>query len=735
MSSEAVASRDQGLVLFLVGFLVLFLELASIRWFAAYVVFLQYFTNVVLIAAFLGMSCGCMAARSKRDWLGAFPVLALIAVGAAMALFVVYNLWSGLAIDVGHQNDPQRVFFGAEYRSPDLAQFVIPLEWVAGLFFILVAMMFVGLGQALGRAFDAHPGRVMAYTWNILGSLAGIAGFSLLSFLQSPPVVWFAIIVAGVAFLLARAGSLSVFRVVALATLVGVIATPMFSTPRTVETRWSPYYDITYHKDSRYLVANAIGHQWIDPFNEKGAAYSLIHLLQKHSGGAPFDNVLIIGAGTGNDVDRALRAGARHIDAVEIDPAINAIGVRENPDHPFQDPRVHRIIDDGRHFLRTTTHKYDLVIYARVDSLVLHSSYANLSLESYLFTDQAFGDVRRVLAPGGTFVMYNYFRQGWIVERIAAMAQRTFGCAPMVISLPYRATLATDETSGYSVIIAGCNPAISAAFAQHKTFWLNAHPPTNLGIDGFSIDPAKLPPGAAGDFQPIGLTRLVHDGGPVFAASDDWPFLYLRGRLIPDFTLRSMALLGVLGIGMVWLFLPKGKVGLHSRMFFLGAAFMLLETRAVVQMALLFGSTWVVNSAVFFTALILILLANLYVLRVRTVSLTWAYIGLFATLALATFLPASLFLSGGVVMRYAIPCLLALGPMAFSGVIFAVTFKDAPDPDLAFGSNIAGSVLGGLAESLSMILGFQHLLLVAMVLYALSAWTPRLAARKALATA
>ncbi|HEV7159130.1 MAG TPA: hypothetical protein VGN38_12295, partial [Caulobacteraceae bacterium] len=69
MSSEAVASRDQGLVLFLVGFLVLFLELASIRWFAAYVVFLQYFTNVVLIAAFLGMSCGCMAARSKRDWL------------------------------------------------------------------------------------------------------------------------------------------------------------------------------------------------------------------------------------------------------------------------------------------------------------------------------------------------------------------------------------------------------------------------------------------------------------------------------------------------------------------------------------------------------------------------------------------------------------------------------------------------------------------------------------------
>ena len=50
-------------------------------------------------------------------------------------------------------------------------------------------------------------------------------------------------------------------------------------------------------------------------------------------------------------------------------------------------------------------------------------------------------------------------------------------------------------------------------------------------------------------------------------------------------------------------------------MFFLGAAFMLLETKAVVQLALLFGSTWLVNSLVFFTALILILLANLYVLK------------------------------------------------------------------------------------------------------------------------
>ncbi len=70
--------RLQALNLFLVGFLVLFFELACIRWFAAYVVFLQFFTNVVLIASFLGMSCGCLAARQSRDWLAYFPFIALV---------------------------------------------------------------------------------------------------------------------------------------------------------------------------------------------------------------------------------------------------------------------------------------------------------------------------------------------------------------------------------------------------------------------------------------------------------------------------------------------------------------------------------------------------------------------------------------------------------------------------------------------------------------------------------
>ena len=131
------------------------------------------------------------------------------------------------------------------------------------------------------------------------------------------------------------------------------------------------------------------------------------------------------------------------------------------------------------------------------------------------------------------------------------------------------------------------------------------------------------------------------------------------------------------------------------------------------------------NSAVFFTVLILILLANLYVLQVERVHIFWHYVGLLIFLTAAVLIPVDVFLSGGVLWRYAAPCILALGPMFSAGIIFAGSFRDATNPDLAFGSNIAGSVLGGLAESFSMLLGFQHLLPLAILFYLLSAWSPK----------
>jgi SAM-dependent methyltransferase len=720
--------RAHAVTLFLTGFLVLFLELASIRWFAANVIFLQFFTNVVLLAAFLGMSCGCMATQQRRDWLGAFPLWALVTVTAAIGLSALYNLWSGFAIDVGHQKSPQEIFFGTEYRNPDIAQFTIPIDVIAAVFFVLIALMFVGLGQVLGRSFAAYPNRVLGYTLNIGGSLVGIVLFSLMSLFQLPPTAWFAVICAGVFYLLRQTAGLTLARGVALAALLAAVAVPDISRARLgIESYWSPYYAVAYQPNRLQIDVNNIGHQQMVPFDTGGSPYSLVHLLQKAVGGPPFHDALIIGAGSGNDVDHALHNGVAHIEAVEIDPVIQAIGVSANPDRPYADSRVARHLDDGRHYLRTTAHKYDLVEYALVDSLILHSGYANLRLESYLFTEEALSDIRRVLKPDGVFVAYNFFRQGWVVERVAAMAEQVFGCKPLVISLPYRATLASSEQAGFTMIIAGCNRGIADAFAAHGDFWLNTLPARNQAVDGFAVRPAAMAAPERQEWARIAPATLVHEAGAPRFATDDWPFLYLHDRLIPDLSARSMALLGALGVAMVYLFVPKrpGRGRFDRRMFFLGAAFMLLETKAVVQLALLFGSTWVVNSLVFATALALILLANLFVLKARPTRLAWHYFGLVALLAAAILTPFDWFLSGGLLLRYVVPCALALGPMFFAGVIFARSFEEAADPDTAFGSNIAGAVVGGLCESFSMLLGFRYLLLLAIAFYLLSAVTNR----------
>ena len=733
-ASDPSVSGGSAFNLFLIGFLVLFLELACIRWFAAYVVFLQFFTNVVLIACFLGMSCGCMTAGSRRDWLGAFPLLGLVTFLAALGSLFVFVYWSGLGVDVGNQASPQVVFFGTEdqrmfmtrvfsasHGNVDVARFVVPIELLAGAFFTLIALLFVGLGQALGRAIEAYPNRVIGYTLNIGGSLAGIAAFSAVSFAEMPPIGWFLIALAGVACLLHRSGRLNWTRGILLVMLLGVTAVPpVYARANLSEVRWSPYYAVV--RSGARINVNTITHQSLVGFDSfgDGAIYSLIHLLQQRSGGKPFENVLVIGSGSGNDVAHALRYGAKRIDAVEIDPVIQDMGARAHPDRPYQDPRVIAHVEDGRHFLRTTDQKYDLVVYALVDSLILHSSYTSLRLESFLFTEQAFDDVRRVLKPDGVFVTYNCFRWGWIVDRIAAMSKHAFGRNPIILSFPARETIGPqDSVTENVVLISGNATRIAGAFERFGYFRLFPLASENMELAGFGPIVTKWP------YWRIFPPRLVSSGETVAMATDDWPFLYTRGRTLPMLSVRFMVLLGAISGVMVYLLTPKGHARGSGRMFFLGAAFLLLETKAVVNLALLFGSTWFVNTLVFFTVLTLILLANLYTLKVRGIRLRWHYTGLFVLLAAGVLIPLDIFLSGGVLWRYVAPCALTLGPVFFAGVIFAQSFRDSPNPGRALGANIAGSVVGGLSESFSMLTGFRCLLLLAIAFYALSAIRPR----------
>ena len=74
--------------LVLASCLMLFVELGLIRYSGAYVVYLSFFTNFVLLASFLGVGVGFLRARSSPDLIRWAPFL-LLALTLFIALFPV----------------------------------------------------------------------------------------------------------------------------------------------------------------------------------------------------------------------------------------------------------------------------------------------------------------------------------------------------------------------------------------------------------------------------------------------------------------------------------------------------------------------------------------------------------------------------------------------------------------------------------------------------------------------
>jgi spermidine synthase len=718
--------------LFLVSILVLFLELACIRWFPAHVLFLTFFTNVMLLASFLGISVGCLAANRQRHYLTATPFF--LALGLALAHGIEWERQrSGSAVDVGNHLSPQLVFFGVESQPWDPSRFVIPIEAVCGVLFVIVALTLVGPGQQLGRALARVPNRVEAYTLNIAGSIAGILVFMACSSWQLGPTWWFGPVLILIAYFLMPHDRLRAVMLVAVPVTVVLLLLPPATGAHQREF-WSPYYRVQYIPEGRFITVNLIGHQQMVGRDSFSPAYALPHLLNRDSGQDPFAQVLVIGAGSGNDVSRALQWGASRVDAVEIDPVIYSLGKRDHPDSPYADRRVFVHLDDGRNFLRSTNKQYDLIVYALVDSLVLHSGYSNIRLESYLFTTEAFADIRQRLKPGGLFVMYNYFRQGWIVARLNAMLENTFGPGnPVVFNLPARSEVRAEDVmfDEFTLMFAGDTGPLKQRFAVASDYLIRNDQPTNPSApNGFEVSRSATPETGWMAFRP---SVMVPSQEPIANATDSWPFLYLRRPMIPALSWRGIVMMGVLGALFMVPFARRtaaaapmtaeGRSGVDvlAHMFFLGAGFMLIETKAVVHMALLFGSTWTVNAIVFCAVLSMILLANLFVLVVQPQSPLRYYAGLFIALAANALVPMDAFLGLTPGWRVFGSCLITFTPVFFAGVIFATSFRESRDPDRAFGANIAGAMLGGLTEYSSMLIGFQYVTLVAMVFYGLSA--------------
>lgn len=660
--------------LVLLSFLMLFVELALIRWTGSNVVFLSYFSNFVLLGSFLGIGIGFLRAGRSRDLFPYAPV-ALAGLVAFVRFFPVSLRDSGGDL----------IFFG------ELKPHGPPKELMLTVVFLVVAATMAFIGEGVARTFAKFP-PLEAYKWDLVGSLLGIVGFSALSFLGAPPLAWGAVAVAVFVAveLPPRTRALAVVQGAAVVAILVVLGFESFA----AGTDWSPYYKITHRThpvtengvpvrprvDFLTVDVNGVPHQADYPV-KGNPIYSTLYQHARPEGGNR--DVLVIGAGGGNDVAAALERGARHVDAVEIDRKLYQLGRDHHPDHPYQDPRVSIHIDDGRAYLERSNRKYDLVILALPDSLTLVAGQSSLRLESYLFTKEAFEAARARLRPGGVFAMYNYYREPWLLDRLGGTLESVFGHPPCVQTLG-----AADGPNNFSVLAIGKEASRVSCGDDVRT-------------TGALWTPSGSVPGPS---------------------TDNRPFPYLRGHRLPNFYLITIALILFASLGLVrWAGGPFRPMSGYVDLFFMGAAFLLLETKNVVQFALLFGTTWFVNALVFAGVLLVVLLAVTVQRRVKDFRRPeLLYLALLGALVLAWVIPPRLLLDLSPVPRFLAAASLAFAPIFLANLVFTQRFKDTESSTAAFGANLLGAMVGGLLEYSALVVGYRSLLVVVAILYGLA---------------
>ncbi|MEO5877289.1 MAG: spermidine synthase [Streptosporangiaceae bacterium] len=656
MAVDVVASADLTVVkrrLVAGSALMLFLELALIRWTGSNVVHLAYFSNFVLLGSFLGIGVGFLRAGRNPGR----PMTSLF----ALALLVAFVLRFPVTIN---RSGKDLIYFTA-------VQIEGPPAWAAlPVIFIAVALILMGPAQIVGQCFGPLT-RLDAYRYDLIGSLLGIVAFTAMSFLYAPPVVWGVVVAVLYLYLLAPRGLLERVLIggaaLALVVLLGGESV-------AANTLWSPYSKITWSSGmwdghpGTQITANGVPHQSVSDAAYRLQESPFYGYPYERTPDNPHRNVLIVGAGSGTDAAIALAKGATRVDAVEIDPRLKGIGDARNPDHPYSDPRVHTHINDGRAFLSSTKRRYDLIVFALPDSLTLVPGQGALRLESYLFTQEAFESARSHLAPGGAFAMYNFYRERWLVDRLAGTAAKVFDHPPC-LDVPSAAGQLAVMVSGLTAADQSCD-------------------------------------------------QTWQDQSFVAPTTDDRPFLYLRTPSIPALYLGVMALILLASVVLVRIFGgPFRQLRSYGDLVLLGAAFLLLETKSVTGFALLFGTTWVVNAIVFGGVLVAVLAAVEVTRRFRTPPLPVLFGLLFAGLLLAWVVPASWLLSQPVPLRAVLAVTIAFLPIFAANIIFARRFADTADASVAFGANLLGAMFGGCLEYIGLATGYHFLLIVAAALY------------------
>jgi spermidine synthase len=665
----------------------LFYELAVIRWHAATFQFFSFYKNLSLLSAFLGLGLGY--ARAERRLLAAAVLPGLLAQWALFALI------AAAAPDLASSNplaaDHTMGFAGAVGRGWLGAAALVALVFAAN------ALNALPLGQLCG-VLMRRVDRLRAYGWNLLGGLAGILLFLGLSALWTGPGAWFLVLLALLLPLLRSPRPLAWLSVacgLALSAAVSrdapglrAYSSPYQSVVVSARSAGNPVavLRISHFYYQRVLDLSPRADDGSPAFAIASRHYGLPYVFKPRPA-----RVLIVGAGTGNDVAAALRAGAGHVDAVEIDPLILSLGRELHPERPYADPRVAVVVDDARSFLNSSTATYDLVVYGLLDSHTNLSGLSGLRQDSFVYTREGLAAARRRLAPDGLLCLSFAVSEGGapVVKKMLRLATETFdGRPPLALSTGYDAAIA---------FVAG--PGLAAPGTPR------------LGPD-FAPRIAALPDG-------------------VDPATDDWPFPYLARRGVPASHAAIALLLGAVSLLLVRVLRPAGGAetpALAAHFFLLGAAFMLVETRTITELGLWFGNTWQVVAATIAGVLVVAFAANVWVQRAPRLpdALVLALLAASLLLGWSGVLPAGL----PRALQPAAALTLAVLPLLFAGVYFSGGLRDARSLNGALTANLFGSICGGFLEYLSLWLGIRALYLVALALYAAAGAAKRASAAR-----
>jgi hypothetical protein len=653
----------------------LFIELSCIRWQSSILPFFALYKNFSLLACFVGLGLGYALATRDR-----IPLVVVLPLLAWQFLFMTILRYGPDRVLTTIPFSEQLTMGVAEF---DQWSHILFLYGILMVVFLITVLTFMPVGQLCGRLMERRP-KLRAYGLNLLGSLFGVLLMLGASYLWTPPLVWFGLCFITIMLFTVRTSSLM---------LIGfsftVVCTIVLAWP--VDPLWnriySPYQllEIGRSHDTGLTLIRAAGHyyQRIHDFsNAKDTRSSEFRGYYDfpYKIGRTLADVAVVGAGTGNDVAAALRSGAKHVEAVEIDPAILLTGEVSHPEKPYSDPRVDAVVNDARSFLRTTKRTFDLIVYGLLDSHTLLSQGSSVRLDSFVYTVEGLREARARLKSDGMLSLSFTVISDALGRKIYLMLQQAFDGRPPVCV----------RALGSTIFLESNDPKWTL--------------PPNLIEDSGFIDKTAF----------YDNTSLRAD-----VSTDDWPFFYMPERIYPTSYLIMIFQVLILSllVGVNYFSeLPKLS---HLPFFFLGAGFMLIETKGITEMGLTFGNTWQVIGIVIAGILVMAFLGNCAVQWLNLRRPHVPYLLLFGALAVGWYVAQSGGFASTSSGRLSTSIILTL-PLLFSGIVFSTLLSKRGQISGMMAMNLLGAVCGGLLEYNSMYFGFQFLYLIAMVCYLLA---------------